>query len=78
MMLGKTITLEDMAEVDVETYNSLKWLLANDPECLCLTFSTQEDHYGEVRGLGPGAGGLRLGGLRLGEGDLKSPFCKHI
>lgn len=48
MMLGKTITLEDMAEVDVETYNSLKWLLANDPECLCLTFSTQEDHYGEM------------------------------
>lgn len=49
MMLGKnTIVLEDMAEVDVETYNSLKWVLDNDPECLCLTFSAQEDRYGEM------------------------------
>lgn len=48
MILGKTITMEDMAEVDVETYNSLKYVIENDPECLCLTFSAQEDKFGEI------------------------------
>jgi E3 ubiquitin-protein ligase NEDD4 len=46
--LGKPITLDDMAEVDMETYNSLKWVIDNDPEDLYLTFSAQEDKFGEV------------------------------
>ena len=49
LILGKQIKLEDMAEVDIETYNSLKWVIDNDPECLYLTFSAQEDKFGEVR-----------------------------
>ena len=48
LILGKQIKLEDMAEVDIETYNSLKWVIDNDPECLYLTFSAQEDKFGEV------------------------------
>ena len=48
MMLGKPVLLDDMAEVDIETYNSLKWVIDNDPESLCLTFSAQEDKLGEV------------------------------
>ena len=38
-----------MAEVDIETYNSLKWVIDNDPEDLCLTFSAQEDKLGQVQ-----------------------------
>ena len=48
LILGKPITLEDMSEVDIETYNSLKWVIDNDPEDLCLTFSAQEDKFGQV------------------------------
>ncbi|XP_063694630.1 E3 ubiquitin-protein ligase NEDD4-like isoform X1 [Bolinopsis microptera] len=48
LILGKPITLDDMAEFDIETYNSLKWVIDNDPEDLCLTFSAQEDKLGEM------------------------------
>ena len=33
---------------DVEFYNSLKYILDNDPEPLCLRFTATRDHYGEV------------------------------
>ena len=33
---------------DVEFYNSLKYILDNDPEPLCLQFTTTKDHFGEV------------------------------
>ena len=49
MILGKQIVLEDMAEVDIETYNSLQWVMDNDPEDLFLTFCAQESRFGEVR-----------------------------
>ena len=48
MILGKQIVLEDMAEVDIETYNSLQWVMDNDPEDLFLTFCAQESRFGEV------------------------------
>ncbi|XP_065918964.1 E3 ubiquitin-protein ligase NEDD4-like isoform X2 [Dysidea avara] len=48
MMLGKKITLSDMQAVDVEFYNSLDFILNNDPEPLCIYFSTTKDIFGEV------------------------------
>jgi len=33
---------------DVEFYNSLRYILNNDPEPLCLQFSTTKDFLGEV------------------------------
>ena len=33
---------------DPEYHNSLKWILENDPECLDLYFSVDEEVFGEV------------------------------
>ena len=33
---------------DMECYNSMKYILDNDPEPLCLTFSTNKELLGEV------------------------------
>lgn len=34
---------------DSEYHNSLKWILENDPECLDLTFSVDEEVFGETK-----------------------------
>eukprot|EP00731_Ephydatia_muelleri_P035974 Em0186g5a len=49
MMLGKKVIFEDMQSVDVEMYNSLKYILDNDPEPLCLNFSVNKEVLGEVQ-----------------------------
>ncbi|XP_035246192.1 E3 ubiquitin-protein ligase NEDD4-like isoform X7 [Anguilla anguilla] len=48
MMLGKQITLMDMESVDSEYYNSLKWILENDPTELDLRFCIDEDNFGQT------------------------------
>ncbi|GAA57497.1 E3 ubiquitin-protein ligase NEDD4-like [Clonorchis sinensis] len=48
MMLEKTITLKDMEAVDSEYYRSLKYILEEDPSVLGLTFSVDEEHFGET------------------------------
>lgn len=48
MLLGKRITLEDMEAVDTEFYNSVKYILENDPEPLCLTFAASREFVGQV------------------------------
>ena len=48
MLLGKKITLEDMEAVDTEFYNSIKYVLENDPEPLCLTFTASREFLGQV------------------------------
>ena len=48
MMLGKSINIEDMQSVDTEYYNSLKWILENDPADLDLRFSVDEDLFGHI------------------------------
>lgn len=48
MMLQKPITLQDMESVDSEYFNSLKWILENDPEDLDLTFTIDEELFGET------------------------------
>ncbi|ELT89361.1 hypothetical protein CAPTEDRAFT_220633 [Capitella teleta] len=56
MMLGRPIQLNDMESVDPEYHNSLKWILENDPECLDLYFSVDEEVFGQTqeRELKPG------------------------
>uniref|UniRef100_A0A3B1KHZ1 HECT-type E3 ubiquitin transferase n=1 Tax=Astyanax mexicanus TaxID=7994 RepID=A0A3B1KHZ1_ASTMX len=48
MMLGKQISLNDMESVDSEYYNSLKWILENDPMDLDLRFCIDEDNFGQT------------------------------
>ncbi|XP_064620159.1 E3 ubiquitin-protein ligase NEDD4-like isoform X3 [Lineus longissimus] len=49
MMLGKPIVLADMESVDSEYHNSLQWILDNDPGDLELTFSVDEEFFGEMK-----------------------------
>ncbi len=48
MLLSKSITLADMESVDREYYQSLKYILDNDPTELDLYFVVSEEVLGEV------------------------------
>ncbi|XP_021549447.1 E3 ubiquitin-protein ligase NEDD4 isoform X4 [Neomonachus schauinslandi] len=48
MMLHKPITLHDMESVDSEYYNSLRWILENDPTELDLRFVVDEELFGQT------------------------------
>ncbi|XP_056622354.1 E3 ubiquitin-protein ligase NEDD4 isoform X1 [Triplophysa dalaica] len=48
MMLQKVITLQDMESVDGEYFNSLKWILENDPTDLDLRFTIDEELFGQT------------------------------
>ena len=48
MLAGKKIVLSDMEMVDTEFYNSIKYILENDPEPLCLTFTANREFVGQV------------------------------
>ncbi|KAM3927557.1 E3 ubiquitin-protein ligase NEDD4 isoform 2-T2 [Leptodactylus fuscus] len=48
MMLQKSITLNDMESVDSEYYNSLQWILENDPTDLDLRFCVDEELFGQT------------------------------
>ncbi|XP_066540780.1 E3 ubiquitin-protein ligase NEDD4 isoform X2 [Hoplias malabaricus] len=48
MMLQKPITLQDMESVDSEYFNSLKWILENDPADLDLRFTIDEELFGQT------------------------------
>ena len=48
MLLGKRVTLSDMEAVDSEFYSSIKYILENDPEPLCLTFTASREFLGQV------------------------------
>nr|XP_023673063.1 E3 ubiquitin-protein ligase NEDD4-like isoform X2 [Paramormyrops kingsleyae] len=49
MMLQKPITLQDMESVDSEYFNSLMWILENDPEDLDLRFTIDEEFFGQTQ-----------------------------
>ncbi len=51
MLSGKKIVLSDMETVDTEFYNSIKYVLENDPEPLCLTFTVNREFVGQVEEL---------------------------
>ncbi|XP_075994306.1 E3 ubiquitin-protein ligase NEDD4 isoform X2 [Genypterus blacodes] len=48
MMLQKQIALQDMESVDSEYFNSLKWILENDPADLDLRFTIDEELFGQT------------------------------
>ncbi|XP_061599780.1 E3 ubiquitin-protein ligase NEDD4-like isoform X1 [Cololabis saira] len=48
MMLQKPITLQDMESVDSEYFNSLKWILENDPSDLDMRFAIDEELFGQT------------------------------
>ncbi|XP_057254044.1 E3 ubiquitin-protein ligase NEDD4 isoform X1 [Pezoporus wallicus] len=48
MMLQKPITLHDMESVDSEYYNSLRWILENDPTELDLRYVVDEELFGQT------------------------------
>nr|XP_020837021.1 E3 ubiquitin-protein ligase NEDD4 isoform X2 [Phascolarctos cinereus] len=48
MMLHKPITLHDMESVDSEYYNSLRWILENNPAELDLRFTVDEELFGQT------------------------------
>lgn len=62
MMLGKVITLKDMESVDSEYYNSLRWIMENDPADLDLRFCVDEETFGLMhqRELKAGGANIRL------------------
>lgn len=49
MLLTKPVVLSDMESVDTEFYNSVKYILENDPEPLCLTFTASREFLGQVK-----------------------------
>ncbi|KAM3624841.1 uncharacterized protein V6R79_002559 [Siganus canaliculatus] len=48
MMLQKPIILQDMESVDSEYFNSLMWILENDPTDLDLRFTIDEELFGQT------------------------------
>ena len=48
LLLDKKLVLSDMEAVDTEFYNSVKYMLDNDPEPLCLTFASNREFLGKV------------------------------
>ncbi|KAH7927155.1 hypothetical protein BV22DRAFT_1193856 [Leucogyrophana mollusca] len=48
-LLGKPVDYRDVEWVDPEYYNSLCWILENDPTPLDLTFSVEADEFGRNR-----------------------------
>lgn len=46
-LLGKPVDYRDVEWVDPEYYNSLCWILENDPSALDLTFSVEADEVGK-------------------------------
>ena len=48
MMLRKSITIEDMQEVDVEYYNSLKYIMDNDPADLEMYFTFENEVFVKI------------------------------
>ena len=41
--------MSDMEAVDTEFHNSIKYIMENDPEPLCLTFTANREFMGQVR-----------------------------
>ena len=48
MILNQVITIEDMKYVDEEYYNSLKYIMENDPAHLSLNFVVFITVFGEI------------------------------
>ncbi|TFK54241.1 hypothetical protein OE88DRAFT_1786570 [Heliocybe sulcata] len=57
-ILGKPVDYRDVEWVDPEYYNSLCWILENDPSPLELTFSVEADEFGTTKVIPLKEGGI--------------------
>ncbi|KZT26754.1 hypothetical protein NEOLEDRAFT_1062431 [Neolentinus lepideus HHB14362 ss-1] len=64
-ILGKPVDYRDVEWVDPEYYNSLCWILENDPSPLELTFSVEADEFGTTKV------------IPLKEGDISIPVTQE-
>ncbi|XP_068188314.1 E3 ubiquitin-protein ligase NEDD4-like isoform X2 [Antennarius striatus] len=74
MMLQKAITLQDMESVDNEYFNSLKWILENDPTDLDLTFTIDEDRFGQTHQHDLKPGGAEI----IVTNENKKEYIHHV
>ncbi|KAM4630954.1 E3 ubiquitin-protein ligase NEDD4 isoform 2-T2 [Polymixia lowei] len=74
MMLQKSITLQDMESVDSEYFNSLKWILENDPTDLDLRFTIDEELFGQTHQHELKPGGMEI----IVTDDNKREYIHHV
>ena len=65
MMLRRAITLDDMQQVDAEYYNSLKYIMENDPTDLEMYFVFEDEAFGEIKEVPLKEGGEDIQGMLL-------------
>ena len=63
MMLRRAITLDDMQQVDAEYYNSLKYIMENDPTDLEMYFVFEDEAFGEIKEVPLKEGGEDIQGI---------------
>ena len=76
MMLGKTITLDDIESVDFNLHSSLSWVLNNNVEGIIdNTFSVDQEVYGTIQ-----TTELKKGGkdIPVSRDSIKSPCCPEL
>ncbi|MFT7797183.1 hypothetical protein Z043-115971 [Arapaima gigas] len=80
MMLQKPITLQDMESVDSEYFNSLMWILENDPTDLDLRFTIDEELFGQTHQheLKPGGADIMVTDKNKKEYIQNRKNIKHV
>ncbi|XP_030044921.1 E3 ubiquitin-protein ligase NEDD4 isoform X2 [Microcaecilia unicolor] len=73
MMLQKPIILNDMEFVDGEYYNSLRWILENDPIELDLRFTVDEELFGQTH-----QHDLKIGGSEIAVNNKNKKEYIHL
>nr|XP_033775502.1 E3 ubiquitin-protein ligase NEDD4 isoform X3 [Geotrypetes seraphini] len=73
MMLQKPILLNDMEFVDSEYYNSLRWILENDPTELDLRFIVDEELFGQTH-----QHDLKIGGSEIAVNNKNKKEYIHL
>jgi hypothetical protein len=76
-LLGKKVALQDVEACDVEFYNSTKYILENDPEPLCLTFSVTREWLGQVNEIDLKPGGSSIEVTEENKAEYVSLMLKY-
>lgn len=78
MLSGKRITLGDMEMVDTEFHNSIKYILENDPEPLCLNFTATREFVGQVEEVELKPGGTDIEVTEENKKEYVEWVCRGI
>jgi E3 ubiquitin ligase SMURF1/2 len=77
-LLGKAITVEDMAHVDETYYNSLKWMLVNDiTDIIDNTFSDEYEAFGVIETVDLKPGGASIPVTEANKHEYVQLMVKH-